>query len=113
MKNLKKLSKFKHEDEEAAFWQHHDSTDYIDWSRAKIAEFPNLKPTTKTISIRLSEHLLNELKILANREDVPYQSLMKIILSEGVARFRGLLNLKGKIKWEGDLDKSRQSREFR
>lgn len=88
MKKLKKIPKFKNEGEEDAFWQQHDSTDYVDWSYAKAAEFPNLKPTTKTISIRLSGNLLNELRILAHREDVPYQSLMKIILSEGAARLR-------------------------
>lgn len=84
MKKLKKLPKFKTLTEEKDFWRSHDSTDYIDWTQAKQASFPNLKPTTKTISIRLPGDLLNEIKILANKEDIPYQSLMKILLVLGV-----------------------------
>ncbi len=81
---MKKIPKFKNEDEEREFWSVHDSTDYIDWNKAKKAVFPNLKPSTKTISLRLSESLLDELKFLANKKDVPYQSLMKVFLSEKV-----------------------------
>ncbi|MBM3283006.1 hypothetical protein FJY90_02005, partial [Candidatus Gottesmanbacteria bacterium] len=67
----------------------HDSTEYIDWSKAEEAIFPNLKPTTKSISLRLPEFLLIQLKQLANKRDVPYQSLMKIFLAERVeAEFR-------------------------
>ena len=66
---LKKLPEFKNASEEAIFWQDHDSADYIDWSEAKEASFPNLKPSTRTISLRLSESLLNEIKTLANRDD--------------------------------------------
>lgn len=91
MKKLNKLPKFKNLTEEADFWETHDSTDYLDWSQANLAVFPNLKPSTKTISLRLPEDLLNDIKILANKEDVPYQSLMKIIL------FQGLANLRKKI----------------
>jgi predicted DNA binding CopG/RHH family protein len=81
MKKLNKLPKFKTTRQENIFWQEHDSADYIDWSKAKTAAFPNLKPSTETISLRLPEDLLNEIKILANKEDVPYQSLIKILLS--------------------------------
>ncbi len=81
---MKKIPTFKNEDEEREFWAAHDSTYYIDWNKAKKAVFPNLKPSTKTISLRLSESLLEELKFLANKKDVPYQSLMKVFLSEKV-----------------------------
>ena len=81
---MKKIPRFKNKDEEREFWAVHDSTDYIDWNKAKKAVFPNLKPSTKTISLRLSESLLDELKFLANKKDVPYQSLMKVFLSEKV-----------------------------
>jgi predicted DNA binding CopG/RHH family protein len=75
---------FRNEDEERAFWASHDSTDYVDWSKARLATFPNLKPSTETISLRLPESLLGDLKILANRMDVPYQSLLKVYLAERV-----------------------------
>ncbi len=88
MSKLKKIPKFTTEEEERIFWQEHDSTEYLDWSKAKLARFPNLKASTKTISLRLPETLFNELKIFANREDVPYQSLMKMILAEGIARLK-------------------------
>ena len=80
----KSVPKFMNEDEERAFWASHDSTDYIDWSEAKEVIMPNLKPTLKTISIRLPEIMIEELKLLANKRDVPYQSLMKMFLSERV-----------------------------
>jgi predicted DNA binding CopG/RHH family protein len=73
------------EDEERAFWSDHDSTEYIDWSKAeKNPAFSRLKPTTRTVSIRLPESLIAELKTLANKRDVPYQSLVKIFLAEKV-----------------------------
>lgn len=82
-KKLKKIPKFKNEDEERDFWATHDSTDYFDWSKAiRGVKFPNLKPSTKTISIRLPQYLLDDLKIMANKIDVPYQSYIKIILNE-------------------------------
>ncbi|MEK7525958.1 MAG: BrnA antitoxin family protein [Patescibacteria group bacterium] len=84
MKKLKTIPKFKNEDEEAEFWNTHSSTDYIDWSKAVEVEFPNLKPSTKSITLRLPVHLLNSLKRVANKKDVPYQSLMKVFLSEKV-----------------------------
>ena len=89
MKKLKKnIPKFKSASEEQKFWKEHDSTDYIDWSTAKAAKFPSLKPSTKTISLRLPEGLLNDIRILANKEDIPYQSLMKILLVQGVNALR-------------------------
>lgn len=84
MKKHRSIPKFKDEDEEREFWKVNDSTDYIDWSKAKEVTFPNLKPSIKSISIRLPESLLNDLKILANKKDVPYQSLIKIYLSEKI-----------------------------
>lgn len=85
MKKFKPIPKFKNEEEESKFWLTHDSTKYIDWSKAIINPiFPNLKPSTKTITIRVSESLLNALKTIANKKDVPYQSLVKIFLDEKV-----------------------------
>ena len=78
----KSIPTFKSEAEEQEFWQKHDSTDFIDWSKGKIGVFPELKPSTKTISLRLPESLLAAIKTLANKKDVPYQSLMKVFLSE-------------------------------
>ena len=74
--------KFRTEAEERRFWETHDSADYVDWTKAKRARFPKLKPSTKAISLRLPEGLLDRIKIEANRRDVPYQSLIKIWLRE-------------------------------
>ncbi len=76
--------KFENEAQERAFWEKHDSTDYIDWKKAQKVTLAHLKPSLKTISIRLPETLLEELKMLANKRDVPYQSLLKIFLAERV-----------------------------
>jgi len=84
MKTKKRIPKFRSEAEERRFWSTHDSTEYLDWSKAKRVLFPNLKPSTKTISIRLPELLLNSLKTIANERDVPYQSLVKMMLAEQV-----------------------------
>ncbi len=84
MKKLKPIPKFKNEDEEDKFWSAHDSTEYFDWSKAKRVDFSNLKPSTKTITIRVSESLLSSLKVIANKKDVPYQSLVKMFLDEKV-----------------------------
>ncbi len=81
---MKKIPNFKNEETERKFWEAHDSTEYIDWSQAKRAVFPNLKPSTKTISLRLPQVMLEELKVLANKRDVPYQSLLKMFLSERI-----------------------------
>jgi predicted DNA binding CopG/RHH family protein len=86
MKTFKKIPTFKSEQEEAEFWKTHDSTDYLDWSKAKKTTFPNLKTTTESISLRLPSPLLARIKELANEKDVPYQSLMKVYLSERVER---------------------------
>lgn len=84
MSKLKKLPRFKSEKGELEFWTTHDSTEYIDYSKAKRAIFPNLRPSTRTISIRLPESLIEHLKVLANKRDIPYQSLLKIFLMEKV-----------------------------
>lgn len=84
MKHLKKIPKFNNEKEEADFWNHADSTEYIDYSKARKGSFSNLKPSTKSISIRLPESLLQRLKVIANQKDIPYQSLIKVYLSEKV-----------------------------
>jgi len=81
-KQPKAVPKFANEAEERAFWETHDSTEYLDWSKAQKVVLPNLKPTTKTISLRLPQHLLDSLKAAANARDVPYQSLIKVWLLE-------------------------------
>lgn len=78
----KSIPKFRNENEEQEFWSEHDSTELIDWSRGRIGLFPELKPSTQSISIRLPKSLLDALKVLANKRDVPYQSLLKVFLAE-------------------------------
>ncbi len=78
------IPKFKTENDERAFWATHDSTDFVDWNKARRLVSPNLKPSMKTISLRIPESMLAELKLLANKKDVPYQSLLKIFLSEKI-----------------------------
>jgi predicted DNA binding CopG/RHH family protein len=85
----KQLPKFKNEDDERAFWTTHDSTDFMNWKQAERVAFSNLKPSIKKISLRLPESMLEELKILANKRDVPYQSLLKIFLAERIAKELG------------------------
>ncbi|NTW51695.1 MAG: hypothetical protein HGB22_03825 [Chlorobiaceae bacterium] len=80
------IPEFNSVQEEQAFWTTHDSAEYVDWEKAGTAIFTNLKPTMKTISLRLPEPMLNRLKVLANERDVPYQSLMKIFLKERIDR---------------------------
>ncbi len=84
MRQQKKIPKFENEDQEREFWSEHDSTEFIDWSHAETAVFARLKPTTKTISLRLPEYMLEELRTIANKRDVPYQSLIKIFLNERI-----------------------------
>lgn len=91
----KQIPEFKNEDEEREFWAAHDSAEYINWEGAKRVIFPKLKPATKTISLRMSESILNELKLLANKSDVPYQSLIKIFLRERIDKD---LNLKSGVR---------------
>ena len=88
-KRLKTIPTFRSEDAEREFWATADSTEYFDWSKAKRVIFPNLKPSTATISLRLPQGMLDELKVLANQRDVPYQSLLKVFLSERIATERG------------------------
>ena len=94
MKKLKKIPRFKSLAEEEKFWSTHDSTDYIDYSKADLGFFPELKPSSKTISIRLPESLVEAIKLLANKQDIPYQSMLKILLSDKV---REALTLKGGV----------------
>lgn len=81
---MKRLPKFRTEAEERRFWRTHDSADYVDWSDAKEVTMPNLKPSTRTISLRLPESMLDSLKTLANKRDMPYQSLLKAFLAERI-----------------------------
>jgi predicted DNA binding CopG/RHH family protein len=80
----KRIPTFKSEAQERRFWQTHDSTEYVDWSKAEEVLMPKLRPTTRSISIRLPEAMVEELKLLANKRDVPYQSLLKVFLSERI-----------------------------
>ena len=84
MSRLKPIPVFKNESDERKFWETHDSTDYVDWSKAQRVRFPNLKPSTTSISIRLPIGLLEDIKIAANKRDVPYQSLITMWLAEKV-----------------------------
>jgi len=84
MSRAKKAPKFKSEQEEQEFWETHDSSDYVDWSKAESVSLPNLKLSTKTISLRLPEGLLDSIKIEANKRDMPYQSLIKAWLAQDV-----------------------------
>jgi predicted DNA binding CopG/RHH family protein len=81
-KQLKAIPGFANEEEERKFWEQNDSSDYLDWNEAQPVVMPNLKPTTKTISLRLPQHLLDSIKAAANARDVPYQSLIKVWLQE-------------------------------
>ncbi len=84
MTESKEIPTFKNEDEEREFWATQDSTEYIDWDKAEVTVLPKLKPSTKTISLRLPELMLNELRIIANKRDIPYQSLIKMFLKERI-----------------------------
>jgi len=84
MPKKKQIPTFKSENDERKFWAREDSAEYIDWSKARRAIFPQLKPTLKSISLRLPEAMIEELKVLANKRDVPYQTLLKLYLSERI-----------------------------
>jgi len=84
MKKLKEIPEFKDEKAEREFWATADATEYLDWEQAEKARFPELKPSTRTISLRLPEFILDELKMIAHKRDVPYQSLIKIFLKERI-----------------------------
>ncbi len=84
MKKESQLPEFQSESEEGEFWREHDASRHLDWSSAKKATFPNLRPSTRTISLRLSGHMLDDLKVLANSRNVPYQSPLKVFLAERI-----------------------------
>lgn len=88
MRPHKKIPKFKDEDAEREFWATADSCEYVDWSRAQKLVTPNLRPTLRTISLRLPESMIAELKLLANQRDVPYQSLLKVFLADRIRQER-------------------------
>ena len=85
-KALKPIPDFATEAEERGFWESHDTTEYLDWSKAVRVRFPNLKPSSSSISLRIPVSLLEQIKVAANKRDVPYQSLIKVWLSEAVAK---------------------------
>ena len=89
------IPRFRSEEQERRFWSEADSGDYVDWSKGERVVFPKLRPSTKTISLRLPEGLLDNLKILANKRDVPYQSLLKLYLAERIEREFGRLKKTG------------------
>ena len=84
----KRVPEFRSEDQERAFWATQDSTDYIDWAQAKRRKFTNLRPSLRTISLRLPVSMIEDLKVLANKRDVPYQSLLKVFLAERLEQER-------------------------
>ncbi len=88
MTKLKKIPEFKSEKEEREFWERHDSSEYLDLGKAERVILPNLKPSTKTISLRLPEGLLDSIKVEANKRDMPYQSLIKVWLAKEVQENR-------------------------
>jgi len=81
---IRKIPRFESEDQERDFWASHDSADFIDWRQAERAKLPNLRPTTRTISIRLPEPMIERLKVLANKRDIPYQSLLKMFVADRI-----------------------------
>lgn len=89
LKRSTPIRKFKDEDQERQFWADADSTEYIDWSAGTQTKFVKLKPSLRTISLRLPVSMIEDLKVLANRRDVPYQSLLKVFLAERLAQERG------------------------
>jgi len=78
--------RFRNEDEERDYWAEHDSTEHVDWSRAERVSLPKLKPSVKSISLRLPQSMFEQLRILANKRDVPYQSLIKVFLAERIRK---------------------------
>ncbi len=84
----KQIPEFHSEEDERKFWAEHDSTEFIDWQTAQRRRFPNLKPSLRTISLRLPVSMIEDLKVLANKRDVPYQSLLKVFLAERIEKER-------------------------
>lgn len=85
---MKRIPEFRSEEDERTFWAEHDSTEFIDWQSAQRRSFPSLKPSLRTISLRLPVSMIEDLKVLANKRDVPYQSLLKVFLAERIERER-------------------------
>jgi predicted DNA binding CopG/RHH family protein len=96
LKKLKEIPKFRSLAEEERFWATHDATEFVDFSNVELGFFPELKPSSKTISIRLPESLVEAIKLLANKQDVPYQSMLKILLAEKVREVLSLRSRKGR-----------------
>ena len=96
MKKLKEIPKFRSLKKEEEFWSKRDSTEYINYSKVELGFLPELKPSSKTISIRLPESLVDAIKLLANKQDIPYQSMLKILLADKVRESLNLKNRKGK-----------------
>jgi predicted DNA binding CopG/RHH family protein len=94
-KTRKPIPRLESEEDEREFWAHVESGDYVDWRQARRQAFPHLRPSTRTISLRLPEALLADLKILANKQDVPYQSLLKIYLAERIRQELGKIEKAG------------------
>ena len=84
MKTLKTIPNFSSQEEEKAFWEIHDSSEFMDWREAKKDRFPKLQKSAKTISIRMPVDMIEEVKVQANKLDIPYQSYLKIIISQGI-----------------------------
>jgi predicted DNA binding CopG/RHH family protein len=84
----KQIPEFRTEDSERDFWAKHDSTEFVDWQTGHTRKFPKLKPTLRTISLRLPVSMIEDLKVLANKRDVPYQSLLKVFLAERLEKER-------------------------
>jgi predicted DNA binding CopG/RHH family protein len=95
LKRVKKIPIFKSPAAEDKFWAAHDATDYVDFSKVELGFFPELKPSSRTISIRLPESLVEAIKLLANKQDVPYQSMLKILLADKVREALSLRSRKG------------------
>jgi len=83
---MSRKRRFENEDEEREFWSEHDSTEHVDWTRAERVTLPKLKPSVKSISLRLPQSMLDQLRVLANKRDVPYQSLIKLFLAERIRK---------------------------
>ena len=107
---LKNIPTFRTEDEERDFWATHDSTEYVDWSKARVMRFPHLRPSSTAISVRLPDTLLTELKLLANERDVPYQSLLKVYLADRVETERRRSRLAGRPNKRLQPAKARRTR---
>lgn len=84
MKTLKTIPNFASQEEENTFWETHDSSEFMDWSEAKKMRFPKLQKSAKTISIRMPVDMIEEVKVQANKLDIPYQSYIKMIIAQGL-----------------------------